>query len=57
MKLYGIQILYVLYSTNFDREILMDTDLSNILQKMFWRMVTVFLHVPVNAVANAFKYM
>ena len=38
-------------STKFWRgEILMDTNSSNIWQKIFWRMVTVIHHTPVNAV-------
>ena len=30
----------------------MDTDSSNIWQKIFWQMVTVFHHIPVNTILN-----
>ena len=41
----------LLYSAKFWQwEILTDTDSSNIWWKIFWRMVTVLHHIPVNAV-------
>ena len=39
------------YSATFwQGKCLMDTDLSNICWKIFWRMITVFHHTPINAV-------
>ena len=46
-----LKALCIPYSAKFWRmEILRDTDSSNIWRKIFWRMVIVFHHTPVNAV-------